>query len=369
MKIYNKTGSFFERPGLTTNIILAINFAVFAACYFEAGQSTIPGIILYAHGALYKGAIVAGQFWRLLAAGFLHADPLHLVLNMICLVSWGGLLERRIGAFNFALIYFCSLIAGNVASILGQPTNFIGIGASGAISGILGALLCLFILGKINLSGQFFVGAIGLNVVLMASVPRIDWWAHLGGFTAGLICCAALDLLAKLNNVLLRCKFPEFVKMNAALSAALLALMATQIEISGFPVSITSLSIALACIALIMIKLLDLLLSTTKGLAIVVTGFAVFYASVPLLLHASLAQAIAGQCASTAQRSPVQGTTLAGIAVTEICREQVWLPYLLSILLLSAMIFVHRAALMRGLRDVGFVSAGFRADRHRCQGI
>jgi membrane associated rhomboid family serine protease len=369
MKIFNKTGSFFDRPGLTTNILLAVNFAVFALCYFEASQPTIPGSILYAHGALYKGAIVGEQYWRLLAAGFLHADPLHLALNMICLVSWGGLLERRVGAFNFTLIYFCSLIAGSLTSILGHPTNFIGVGASGAISGILGALLCLFILGKINLSGQFFVGAIGLNVVLMASVPRIDWWGHLGGFTAGLICCAVLDLFAKLNNVLLRCKFPEFVKFDLALSAALIALMGTQTEISGFPVSIISLSIAILGIALVMIKLVDLLLNTTRGLAIIVIGFAVFYACVPLLLLSSLSHAIAGQCASAAQNSPVQDTNIARMAVTEICRQPIWLPYLLSVLLLSVTMIVHRAALMKGLRDVGFVGAGLRADRHRCQGI
>ena len=164
MKMYNTTGSFFERPGLTTHILLTVNFAIFALLYFRAGQPTIPGGVLYAHGALYKGVIANGQYWRLLAAGFLHIDPVHLLLNALCLVSWGGLLERRVGAFNFILIYFSSLVAGSVVSVLGHPANFIGAGASGAISGILGALLCLFILGKISLSGQFFVAAIGLNV-------------------------------------------------------------------------------------------------------------------------------------------------------------------------------------------------------------
>ena len=130
-----------------------------------------------ANGALYKGAIASGEYWRLLAAGFLHADPIHLALNMICLVSWGGLLERRVGAFNFILIYLVSLVAGSVVTVLAHPTNFIGAGASGAISGVVGALLCLFILGKIDLSGHFFIGAIGLNIVLMANVPRIDWWS------------------------------------------------------------------------------------------------------------------------------------------------------------------------------------------------
>jgi membrane associated rhomboid family serine protease len=369
MKIYNKTGTFFERPGLTTNILLAVIFIVFALCYFEASQAKIPGSVLYAHGALYKGVITGGQYWRLLAAGFLHADPLHLLLNAICLVSWGGLLERRVGAFNFVLIYFSSLIAGSVVSVLGHPQNFIGVGASGAISGILGALLCLFILGKINLSGQFFIGAIGLNVVLMASVPRIDWWAHLGGFTAGLICCAALDLLAKLNNVLLRCKFPEFVKVNMAISAALLALIGRQIDISGFGVSSISLSIVVLGFALVTIKLIDLLLGMTRGLAIAVSGFALFYASAPLLLYPSLSSAVAGQCAPAMRDSSGQVANIVSTAVAALCEHRNWLPYLLAIVLLSVTIIIHRAALERGLRDVGFVGAGLRADRHRCEGI
>ena len=82
--------------------------------------------------------------------------------------------------------------------------------------------------------------------------------------------------MAKLNNVLLRSKFPEFIKVNIALSMALLALMSTQIAISGFPVSTATLSIVLLGIALAIVKLIDLLLSATKGLAIAVIGFAVF---------------------------------------------------------------------------------------------
>ena len=363
------TRSLLDRLALTTNLLLAVNVAAFAVVYYHASQATIPVGILYADGALYKGAIASGQYWRLLAAGFLHADPVHLLLNAICLASWGGLLERRVGAFNFILIYFSSLIAGGIVSVVGHPTNFIGVGASGAIAGVLGALLCLFLLGKMNLSGQFFVSTIGLNVVLTVSVPRIDWWAHLGGFTAGLICCAMLNLAAKLNNVLLRCKFPEFVKVNAALSVVLLTWIGIQINIAGLAVDPASLSIALLCIALVMIKLIDLLLSVTRGLAIAVLAFAVFYASVPLLLYPSLSSAIAGQCASTPLNAWARGPAIAGKIVTQTCGQQTWLPWLLSVLLLLITIIMHRAVLTRGLADVGFVGASLRAARHRCQGI
>ena len=138
-----------------------------------------------------------------------------------------------------------------------------------------------------------------------------------------------LDLAAKLNNVLLRCKFPEFVKVNALLTIVLLALIGMQINSSGLGVSTAALSIALLGFALVMIKLVDLLLNTARGLAIAVIGFAVFYASAPLLLYPSIASAMAGQCASNSVRLWVQGTNASGTAIAVICGQRIWLPFLL----------------------------------------
>jgi membrane associated rhomboid family serine protease len=369
MKAYNTTGSFFETPGLITNLLVAANLAAFGLCYIQGNQLQIPGSILFAHGALYRDAIHAGQCWRLFAAGFLHATPVHLVLNMMCLVSWGGLLEKRVGPFYFIIIYFCSLLAGSVASVYGHPMNFIGIGASGALSGLVGALLCLFILDKIRLSMYFFVGAIGLNTILMASVPRIDWWSHLGGFTAGLTCCAIIDLVAKLNNLWLRCKFPEFVKLNVAISVAVLAIAGADLELDGFHVDGVLGLIALLLTTLVLVKLLDLILSTPRGIAIAVIGFAAFYATAPFLLRRSIVSAATVRCEPPGQSSAIQHDEIAGFLLTQMCQWRTLAPYLLSVLLAALTIIVHRAELIRGLRDVGFVGASLRADRNRCQGI
>jgi rhomboid protease GluP len=369
MRVYNTTGSFFEIPGLITNLLVAANFAAFILCYLQGHQFQIPGNILFAHGALYRDAIHGGQYWRLFAAGFLHATPIHLLLNMICLVSWGGLLEKRVGPFHFILIYFCSLLAGSVASVYGHPTNFIGIGASGALSGLVGALLCLFILDKISLSVYFFVGAIGLNAILMASVPRIDWWSHLGGFTAGLICCAVIDLVAKFNNLWLRCKFPEFVKLNIAIAMVIVAVAGAGPEVAGFHIEGTGRLIALSVLTLVLVKLIDLVLSTTKGIAFTVMGFAAFYGAVPFLMRQWIIATASGGCESIDRNSVIPGTEIAMPFLAELCHWQTLLPYLLSALLVAVAIIVHRAELNRGFRDVGFVSASLRANRNRCQGI
>jgi membrane associated rhomboid family serine protease len=369
MRVYNTTGSFFETPGLITNLLVAANFAAFILCYIQGSQFQIPGNILFAHGALYRDAIHGGQYWRLFAAGFLHATPVHLVLNMMCLVSWGGVLEKRVGPFYFIIIYFCSLLAGSVASVYGHPMNYLGIGASGALSGLIGALLCLFILDKIRLSFYFFVGAIGLNTILMASVPRIDWWSHLGGFTAGLTCCALIDLVAKLNNIWLRCRFPEFVKLDVTISVAVLAIAGAGLEVAGFHFDGVSLLMALVLFTLVLVKLIDLVLSTARGIAFTVLGFTAFYAAVPFLLQQSIVSAAGDQCKSIDLNSVIQSVQIAKSFLTEICQWPMLLPYLLSALLVAVTIIVHRAELIRGLRDVGFVAASLRADRNRCQGI
>jgi membrane associated rhomboid family serine protease len=90
---------------------------------------------------------------------------------MLCLVLWGGLLEKRIGPSYFVLIYVCAVIAGGVVSNATHTGPYLSVGASGGISGILGALLCLWILGSIDLTASFFVANIGLNIALAPPRP------------------------------------------------------------------------------------------------------------------------------------------------------------------------------------------------------
>ena len=130
---------------------------------------------------------------------------------------WGGHLEKRIGSAYFVLLYVVALIGGSIASNLIHTNQYLGVGASGAISGVLGALLCLRILGKLDLPLNFFAINIGLNIALAFTARNIDWAAHAGGFAVGLVACAGLDVVEKANAYLLRCKFPEFAKLNLLL--------------------------------------------------------------------------------------------------------------------------------------------------------
>ena len=166
---------------------------------------------------------------------------------------------------------------------------YISVGASGAVAAVLGGLLYLRLFGRIGLSWIFFAINIGLNVALAVNFSRIDWGAHLGGFVAGMICCACLDLLEKTFSWMLRCKFPEFVKVNAFIAlAAAIAYCWVEPAVGLFHANTWVLALASAIASLAVVKALDLTLSMKKGLAVVVVALALANAALVLLLTNTL---------------------------------------------------------------------------------
>src|SRR5262249_46994181 len=142
---------------------------------------------------------------------------------------------------------------------------------------------------------NFFVINIGLNVMIAVSAPRVDWQAHLGGFVAGMISCACLDLLEKTTTWWLRCKFPEFVKMNAFIVFAIALAYCWANPMLDFQQA-WAFPVASAIAGLVFIKVLDIMLSIKKGLAAVVVVFALTNAILVLLLARLFDQALASAC-------------------------------------------------------------------------
>ena len=100
-----------------------------------------------------------------------------------------------------------------------------------------------------DLGANFFVVNIGLNAALSATVPNLDWASHLGGFAAGLIACAILDLVEKANAFFLRCKFPEFVKANLAVALGLAGWMVWSSRPANMALSVEGAALMLAAAA------------------------------------------------------------------------------------------------------------------------
>jgi membrane associated rhomboid family serine protease len=142
----------------------------------------------------------------ILTSMFLHAGFLHIAGNMLYLWIFGNNIEDAMGHLKFAVFYLICGIAAALTMVLVDPASHTPIvGASGAISGVLGAYMLLFPRARIHvvvplwfLFYPFWVRAVwvvgiwfAMQLVTAAltppSEPGVAWWAHVGGFTVGLL--------------------------------------------------------------------------------------------------------------------------------------------------------------------------------------
>lgn len=140
-------------------------------------------------GALHRPSVEKGQVWRLMSAVFLHGDAAHLFSNCLMLYVLGIATQHAFGAMTSLLIFLFAGLTGSCLSIALQIGP--SVGASGAIFGLLGAIIVFFYRFK----NHFFIRDNRIGFVLLAwaiynfatgfLTPFIDNFAHLGGFIGG----------------------------------------------------------------------------------------------------------------------------------------------------------------------------------------
>ena len=173
--------------------LIAINVIVFLIELAGGGTGSLSGGGTVIHDAGLRGPDVAnGDWWRVISGGFLHAGFLHLLLNMYVLYIAGSILEPGIGTARFLGIYFVSLIAGSLGALVVDP-NSLTVGASGAIFGLMAAVVVIARgRGVEQLASQFGLFIV-LNLVLTFSISGISVGGHIGGLIGGAV--AALLVL------------------------------------------------------------------------------------------------------------------------------------------------------------------------------
>jgi rhomboid protease GluP len=180
---------------IATPVLVAANILVFAAMIATGVHLLTPTTqSIMDWGANFGPKTMNGQWWRLVTSLFLHFGVLHLGLNMWVLWDIGRLVERLVGNVGFIALYFVSGIAGSIASLAWHPT-VISAGASGAVFGVVGALLGFVafrrdtvpaaVLKQLRNSMAAFLI---YNVLFGMMASGIDMAAHLGGLAAGFVC-------------------------------------------------------------------------------------------------------------------------------------------------------------------------------------
>lgn len=179
-----------KKPIITVSIIL-INLIVFLfTAYMSGNIGNINANVLATFGGVYNGA----PWWTNITAIFLHSGLIHFVLNNYAIYIIGSQIESFYGKSKYIAIYLISGIIGNLLSVLLLPSNTVGIGASGAILGLMGALLYFGYNYRVYLSNVLknqIIPLIVINIVI-AFLPGIGLYAHLGGLIGGVFTSMAI---------------------------------------------------------------------------------------------------------------------------------------------------------------------------------
>jgi membrane associated rhomboid family serine protease len=148
--------------------------------------------------AMWPTAVHHGQWYRLFTAPFLHANVSHILFNMLTLAIIGSPVEAELGKLRFTALYFVSALGGSVGSYLLSSANQLGVGASGAIFGLMGAYFILARRRRWEVGN--IVVLIGINLAIGFASSTIDWRAHLGGLVTGALVSLGLVRSADLRR-------------------------------------------------------------------------------------------------------------------------------------------------------------------------
>ncbi len=177
-------GQIIAKPVVTYTLI-ALNVAIFGLQWL-GGVNAVAGD----WGMWPVGVAVGGEWWRLGTAAFLHGSFLHIAFNMYVLFALGPTLERILGHGRYLTLYVLAAFGGGVASYAFSDLRTVSVGASGAIFGLMGALVVAGRRLRYDITQVLVL--LGINVVIGFISPGVDWRAHLGGLVTGAVVAAIM---------------------------------------------------------------------------------------------------------------------------------------------------------------------------------
>ncbi len=215
-----------KRPYITYSILI-INLIIFILTFIynvKNGNGLIESLLgnskaaLKLFGGLESTYVLKGEYFRLVTSAFNHIGILHLLFNSYALFVIGSQLESYVGKIKYAIIYFGSAILGNLLSLALVP-NW-SAGASGAIFGLLGALLYFGYHYRVYLGTVIksqILPLIFINLIIGFLSPEINNAAHIGGLIGGFLILQALGVkykstkTDKMNGIILLTIYTGFL--------------------------------------------------------------------------------------------------------------------------------------------------------------
>ena len=175
-----------------TAALVALNVLIYLVSVYQGGGLNLPGGQLFSDMWLSGAQVSDGDWYRLLTAMFLHGSLLHLLFNMLALFWLGSVVEQALGTPRYLVVYFLAGIAGSAGALVFSSPFAVTVGASGAIFGVMGALLILEYRTTGSFAGQAMMLII-VNLAITFAIPGISKGGHLGGLVGGVLVSLALD--------------------------------------------------------------------------------------------------------------------------------------------------------------------------------
>jgi rhomboid protease GluP len=175
-------------------VLLAIIFRFQCTYAFDLGpgNKNSPETLVGLGAASYDLVVNHGQIWRLFVAPLLHGDNAHVIGNCIALFFVGLRLEVLVGRAWIGAIFAVSALAGAAGSLSTNPQMIVTVGASGAITGLVGALFAVSLTARIDAERQktmlrtaAWFGIPALLPMMFAGGSHVDYAAHMAGAIAG----------------------------------------------------------------------------------------------------------------------------------------------------------------------------------------
>lgn len=176
-------------------VLIGLNVAAWLLMTVLSGNPYRAGGPVLREGALLGVLVAEGEWYRLVSGAFLHSGVFHLGMNMLLLWFLSQELEPALGRLRFGLLYGVSLLGGSLGVMLLDPLAPT-VGASGAVFGLMGALIALQLRAKQNPWQSGIGGLVALNLVITFLVPGISIGGHLGGLLVGAAAGALIQPLA-----------------------------------------------------------------------------------------------------------------------------------------------------------------------------
>ncbi|MBU3181810.1 rhomboid family intramembrane serine protease [Clostridium psychrophilum] len=193
----------WDKPWITIgiiaiNVIMYLVTAYLSLVYAKGSIFNSDINVLIMLGAKVNNLISQGQYYRFVSCMFLHGGIVHIGVNMYSLYAIGPMVERVYGKVKYIAIYFISGICASIFSYVFSTD--VSIGASGAIFGLLGAVLILAIKSKEKTGSGFIksiLSVICINIFIGATMPNIDNFAHVGGLLGGMLIAFMVNFKAE----------------------------------------------------------------------------------------------------------------------------------------------------------------------------